>query len=154
MWPTPSLRNWITGSCIRRILRKEENRQQKPESCSSYQNLIFRIVNRMYTNPTGVEHREHTDNLLTHSCSPPSSCPGLHIRGCNTFVPIHTDVGRKTPCRIPGRFLTSLFSSFPASGGCCSTVTGIPVNRTSLVVPYGLSRLLFRTEGRTKTPCP
>ena len=35
MLPTLSLRNWITGNCIRRILREEENRQQNLGLCLS-----------------------------------------------------------------------------------------------------------------------
>ena len=116
--------------------------------------LIFRIVNRMYTDTPGVEHRIHTDNFLTHSCSPPSSCPGLHNHGCNIFVPTRTDAGRKTPCRTPDRSLTALFSSFPALGGCCSILTGIPVSKTFSVCLYDSVQWLYRTEGRRKKPCP
>ena len=35
MLPTLILRNWITGNCIRRILREEENRQQNLGLCLS-----------------------------------------------------------------------------------------------------------------------
>lgn len=77
----------------------------------------------------------HTDNFLTHSCSPPSSCPGWHKPDCNISVPTRTDADRKTPCRTPGRSLTARSSSSPASGGCCSTVTGIPVSRTFFGLP-------------------
>lgn len=69
-------------------------------------------------------------------------------------VPDHTGAGRKTPCRTPGRSSTARSSSSPALDGCCSTVTGIPVSRTSVVCLYGLVRLPYRTEGRRKTPCP
>ena len=103
----------------------------------------------------GVEHRIHTDNFLTHSCSPPSSCPGWHKPDCNSSVPTRTDADRKTPCRTPGRSLTARSSSSPASGGCCSTVTGIPVSRTFLrsafMIRYNGCTAL-RTEG--KMPCP
>ena len=61
---------------------------------------------------------------------------------------------RKTLCRTPGRSSTARPSSSPALDGCCSTVTGIPVSRTSVVCLYGLVRLPYRTEGRRKTPCP
>ena len=102
----------------------------------------------------GVEHRIHTDNLLTHSCPPPFFCPGLHNHGCNICVPIHTDAGRKTPCRTPDKSLTTLFSSFPALDECCSILTGIPVSRTFSVCLYDSVQWLYRTEDRRKTPCP
>lgn len=77
-----------------------------------------------------------------------------HRPGYNISVPVHTDAGRKIPCRTPGRSSTARSSSSPALDGCCSTVTGIPVNRTSVVCLYGLVRLPYHTEDRTKTPCP
>lgn len=76
------------------------------------------------------------------------------MHGCNISVPAHTGVGRKTPCRTPGRPSTARSSSFPVSGECCSNATGIPENRTSVVCLYGLVRLPCRTEDRTKMPCP
>lgn len=85
---------------------------------------------------------------------PPFLCPGWHKPGCNIFVPTRTDAGRKTPCRTPGRSSTARSSSSPASGGCCSTVTGIPVSRTFSVCLYDSVQWLYRTEDRRKTPCP
>lgn len=85
---------------------------------------------------------------------PPFLCPGWHKPGCNIFVPPHTDADRKTPCHTPGRSSSARSSSSPASGGCCSTVTGIPESRTSVVCLYGLVRLPYRTEDRRKKPCP
>ena len=89
-----------------------------------------------------------------HLHRPPSSVLCLHMHSCNISVPDHTGAGRKTPCRTPDRSLTARSSSSLVSGGCCSTVTGIPVSRTSVVCLYGLVRLPYRTEGRRKTPCP
>ena len=89
-----------------------------------------------------------------HLHRPPSSVLCLHRHGCNISVPDHTGAGRKTPCRTPGRSSTARSSSSPALDGCCSTVTGIPVSRTSVVCLYGLVRLPYRTEGRRKKPCP
>lgn len=89
-----------------------------------------------------------------HLHRPPSSVLCLHRHGCNISVPDHTGAGRKTPRRTPGRSSTARSSSSPALDGCCSTVTGIPVSRTSVVCLYGLVRLPYRTEDRRKTPCP
>ena len=91
---------------------------------------------------------------LFHLHRPPSSVLCLHMHGCNISVPDHTGAGRKTPCRTPDRSLIARSSSSLVSGGCCSTVTGIPVSRTSVVCLYGLVRLPYRTEGRRKKPCP
>lgn len=76
-----------------------------------------------------------------------------HRHDCNISVPDHTGVGRRTPCRTPDRPWNVPFSSSPVSGECCSTVTGIPESRTSVVCLCGLVRLPCRTEDRTKTPC-
>ena len=126
-------------------------------SCRSLAGCLRKIRDKglmKHPHSPGVEHRIHTDNLLTHSCPPPFFCPGLHNHGCNICVPIHTDAGRKTPCRTPDKSLTTLFSSFPALDECCSILTGIPVSRTFSACLYDSVQWLYRTEDRRKTPCP
>ena len=81
------------------------------------QDLIFRIVNRMYTDTPGVEHRKHTDNL-THPHPLPSSridnpsnnsdcrtsaAVFLHLRHGTPFHSFYRPRSEKTyaACNIP-----------------------------------------------------
>ena len=54
--------------------------------------------------------------FLTHSCSPPSSCPDWHKPDCNIFVPVRTDAGRKTLCRTPDRSFDRTVLQFSGFG--------------------------------------